>query len=464
MTNFRNKTLIIAAIIIAVMAYSCVNKDPFYGNNLIPPNQQMNTVIDSSVGINTFILKLDSVPMSNYTYDMLIGRYTEKITGEIDASFVTNFAPLGFETDAYFGYKEVKMDSATIHATFKHRMGDKKIPMFVDVYNIEGFNFLADSIYYSNFPISKYTLKPPIATFKVDSTGMFIQKLPKEFYEKLYDPAHDSSNIYFSDKKFHKVHNGLYFKARTQTQNGAMYTTNMSTLSLLLYYSNKDNPAKPDSAYKQQYFAHLENSSANLTPYNTVLQIIKNDFTKADPTQGGVDYKMIGDTITPAQKCFVSGPVGLITRVDIIKEQFNAMIEKVKAKGYSTIALHRAELKWQRVEKNWQSMDSSYYGLGIYYNLQKTQFIKDYDPIYAAATNTQTPLGGLMDRSTGTYSMDVTKYVQSLISSNAKKSFTTQLGPLFDDIKTYTHAILWGSNMNQNNAKPILILTYTMIK
>ncbi|MDE6499243.1 MAG: DUF4270 domain-containing protein, partial [Rikenella sp.] len=157
---------------------------------------------------------------------------------------------------------------------------------------------------------------------------------------------------------------------------------------------------------------------------------------------------------------YVQGLAGLMGVVDLDREQLEALKERVRDLGYSHIALHRAEVQFTMVDARVEEYDRSFSALGMYYDMNKYDFLSEYNPVLEAAnTGYTSSLGGGLNRSNGVYRFDITSHVQKLLTGREERKI--QLLPAFAARNSLMRAWIYGSG---SKYPPRLVLTYTMIK
>lgn len=450
---------------LAVLVSACTNRDEMFGNNMVPPSQQMGSTIDSTVAVFTYITTLDSLDtnISGY-YQPFMGSYIDPVVGRTDVSIFTNYSPYGFKHSHYFGENPV-IDSMRYAITFSNAMGDTTQPITIDVYEVkEGIVFKQDSAYFSNFDMSPYIDEAsPLFSFEQKGNGTVYGKLPLEFAERLLDNTQNQTNIYYNDTVFHKKFPGLYFKVRepVTTGEGQMLQLDFSQSSMYLFYHNT-GPDEPDTTFQQMLFF------GDYTYDYISFSMIKHDYALADVATGGINPSLIieknkiNETTPKTEYLYIQGLAGLMGLIQVDKAGLEALQQKAIDLGYSHVALHRAELQVTMVDAGYQQYNLSFASLGIYHDILKYEFLSEYNPIMDAITNSgySSWLGGSLNRSKGIYTFDITSYVQNLITGKEDR-YTTELLPAYDYRNNFARSWIYGTN---SPYPPRLILTYTMIK
>lgn len=445
-------------VLVAIfLAVSCTSRDDMFGNDMIPSNQQMNSRIDSTVSVHTYITRMDSIETSiaGY-YQPLIGSYIDPIVGRTDIQAFTNFSPNGFQHQHYFGENPV-IDSMRYAIAFADILGDTSLEMTIDVFEVQGYRFSQDSAYFSNFDMSPYIGDTPLFSFKQKGTELATGRLPQEFAQRMLDNTQSQENIYYSDTAFHKKFPGLYFKLRqpVTTGEGQILKLDLSQSAMFLFYHNT-GPDGPDTLQQRMWF--FGDWTYDYISFST----IQHDYTLADPAEGGVTAAEIGDTIHPSRYMYVQSLAGLMGALRVDEDHIARIKQRVIDQGYSHVALHRAELTVTMVDSGPEQYDKSFSALGIYYDMLKYEFLSEYNPVLEniSGSGYQSTLGGALNRSKGTYTFNITSHVQKLITGKETR-YTTQLLPAYTLRNDFARTWIYGS---ASPYPPLLVLTYTLIK
>ena len=385
MSKFQSNLIAIIALVLAGTNVACVNSSPFFGNELVPPSQGMYTDVDSSIMLKTFVVTQDS--MSGNVGDpynpeaiLYAGNYNNANIGLTKSNFVTNYAPKGFE-DIFdgFGLNPV-IDSMTITMEPLYQNGDTTNFATLEIFEIEKFNMLADSNYYTHLDIEKYINPVPLISTKLKSGGRIVRHFPIEFAREHLDKNRDTSSIYYNDQRFHKIHNGLYFKLTTNDINGPQYSFDLATTQMFLYYRSTNKEGQIDTLDQSMFFA---NNTETMVLYNTAVQLYKHDYTTSNQTIGGVNPNIINDTINPSEKVYVATQSSIGGKVVLEEQMILNFLDKVQKEHgkEAKIALHKAELKWHIVDRTWQNMDTTLNQISLYADIDELKYIPEYIPI-----------------------------------------------------------------------------------
>lgn len=463
MTKFKSNLIAIITLILVGTNIACVNSSPFFGNELVPPSQGMYTDIDSSIILQTFVITQDSMvgnvgdPYIDLPAILYAGNYNNANTGYTKSNFITNYSPQGFK-DIFDGFGiDPVIDSMTISFEPNYLKGDTTNFSKLEIFKIDNFNMLSDSTYYTHLDIEKYIDPIPLVTTEIKSGGRIVKHLPIQFAREHLDTNRDTSSVYHEDVKFHKKHNGLYFKLTTEDNSGPQYSFDMAATQMFLYYHAKDKEGKQVDTTQNIFFA---NDDEMYILYNTAVQLYKHDYKTADQSIGGVNPSIINDTINPSEKVYVATQSSLGGKVvieELMIQDFLANVHKEHGMN-AKIALHRAELKWHIVDRTWQNMDTTLHRIALYADIDELGFIPEYIPTFDYNV-----MGGDFERSSGVFTMDITQTVQRIIlGKNKRRKF--ELFPQLQDLMVEANTVVWGSEAKNPSLRPKIHMLYTVVR
>lgn len=448
----------IIAVLLLSLFTGCVSSDINFGNDLVYTGNKMVTFNDTLDILKTYQCAMDSFPGSA-SGSGAIGVWRSDSTGTCRASMVTNYVPMGFEDDSFFG-DGAEIDSLKLTTVFGtvDGWGDSTVSMSISVYRINGFVFNKDSTYYTNFPIEKYIDPTPLCTFTTNEAAgdsSITVHLPKWYAKMHLDNRQDTTNIYVRDDKFTNRINGLYFTAETVNPNDRrILDLELGSCSLRLYYHNSEYS---DTALCQSFIFY----NTSLSSYCLDFQVMKQDYTTAKPAYGGVDYRVIGDTLEAQERTYITSPSGLYTRIDFDTTFLRKLKADAKELGYNNIGVLHASLRLKPAYTDYITMNKQFEGLKLYLDIQKPMFLTEYNPILSSSSSAYNTVGGTFVRSTGYYEFDITGYVQRLVSGATQKTH-------LDIYPAYSSGLSWGTTFlggsEDPKCKPELIVTYSMLQ
>lgn len=449
-------------------AVGCTATDNFFGKEMVPPAQEMQTFLDSSITVKTYTITADS-SVSNNNIEPLMGSIIDPFVGRTSVGFFCNYMPIPFNNaDTMFG-KQTVLDSMILTLEFSNTMGDTTKKFDFEVYEIQNYVLKKDSTHYSNFkPAPHFDPTRPIVKFQAKGTDTVRLHLPRWFFSKLYDPKYNEislKNPYYTredftnDTLFHQIFNGLYFKSRdaNRGEEGVILGVNMSLTNMVLFYRRLG----PVDTLVKKYLPY-QFYQKTLAKYNTAFVMATHDYSYSSPETGGVRAEQINNLTTPVAVSYIQALGGLITRVVINKDQLTKLKEKAIGMGYKNIGIHKAELRWYTPERSLEYYSYSLSRLGLFsWTGKKMEFLYDYDPV-GENEGYINDFGGYLSRSQGYYSQNISSHIQRLLSGQTayyELNLTADYSLMVDPNRT----VIGGSESTTGKA-PLLVLTYTLIK
>lgn len=455
-------------LLLLTTAISCTAVDNFFGNNLIPPSQAMDTYIDSSMTVRTSIFKVDSM-VGNLAKMGFLGSVIDPMVGRTTLGFLTNYIPYQFTNkDSLFGI-DPTLDSMILTLNFTTHIGDTLQDMRVSVYEIKDSVLNYDHKYYLDMNPELYydANAQPLVEFVVRGEKLKKVHLPRHFFEKFLiegpkNEAEKKTNPYYQDSLWIKKFNGLYFKTEHITSGkGQIASIDLGSNSLIsLYYHNK-NPWKYDTIRHSYALSPLNTN--NKMRYTTATATSSHDYSFSNQAAGGVNPAFINDPTVEVSTVYIQGFNGLGAKVVLDTAHLSTIRAKAAANNFNAIAVHRAVLRWKLIEKTAVNYDASFKRIGLYYSFTKSDFIADYNPAFQDNNSGQdlNPIGGSIDRSNGYYEQVITSTIQKLISQKNTKN-TIELLPIWGEAFGWQRTILGGSK--STDYAPEMVITYTLLR
>lgn len=541
--NFRRfaTALAVWAAAIGLTLGSCTKVDDTLGSNLIPDDQQMKAgfktlsgkLTDGSLNpkqyFETRLYQTDSIVASNISYGYL-GSMLNDTFGMRTAGFLSQYTSYYKVDSGYFGYKPI-FDSAQLLLSISSGYGgDTTTTQGFCIYEITSNKYLTekpitegkterDSLFFLNFnPVTLGALEAdykskPLFRFKLGGANGPSKKAVtlepttegKEYIKRLMlqsgKYAKDYS-IYSLDslEQFVQEFKGLYIapEAEQVSSGGAIYATKLDASGLSVYGRNR-NPDDPtlikDTIGMVYYFydsyAKHGNVSVNTIVHDWDAATSPAKFEIADARETKPDRPL-------NKRVYVAGMGGVVTELTFGREFFDeldAIIDyenESSGEQFTTMAVSQARMSvyYTNSDYNWQNltdinrlideMTASVSRMGMYTDYKTLKGIEDYPYAYEKNYNTTISYGGYINRSQGTYVMDVSAYLQALWNSYLKqkeatapgeqvdlekvKNRTVYLAPEAYSLYTPTYTVLQGMNIDANNAPIKIDLTYNMIK
>lgn len=470
--SLRSRVLVVVAALFSLIVGGCVDADSMFGDSFVPPNQELDTYIDSSMKVKTTLMKVDSLPSSGIGA-VYIGAYHSDVFGDVRGTALSSFFPEGFESDTMWGVNPT-FDSMQMKLDFNGCVGDTTFKMEISVHQIKDLVLSSDSLYYTNFDAEPFYEPTPLFEFVLSGDGdtTVTADLPESFYSTLLtEDEYDDNNPYNNDTVFIERFKGFYFKinnAPTTAEEGSIRQLSLSSSLMRLYYHNEQNgKVEADTTTHDYYFYGREGNS---------FTIFENDYSTTDIAKGGVD---INDTLTGTElsRCMIQGFSGVGTKLELDTLQFERIKEEAKAKGYGHVALHSATIEWGLESRELgtpvdvKTMERASDRLGLYYNILDLETPKDYDPKSEMGNKDfVSDLGGGLNRSRKIYTQTITSAIQSVFNKpegeyykdNENYKYVMELLPSWDYIFFYSETVVGGSASLDN--APQIVLVYTLVK
>lgn len=456
MIRYSTKSKFVATLIlIQFCLLSCVKADRELGSSMIPPSQLMDTYVDSFAIIpRTYIYQIDSIQTNRTSLSNLpIGSYIDPLVGRSDIQFYTNYTPKGFEIGSteFFGDKPV-IDSMFLLLNLTGYKGDTIQGLEFKIYEVTKGYFPSRKNFYSNTNMQPYLNDTALITFKVKSPEMISQRLPMKFAEKFLINDHDKNNPYYSDTMFQQTFKGLYFNTNIvdKGKEGCIYNVDLAGSAMMLFYHTVRNNVPDTTSITLLLYDKL------YTPYGNQFVTVQHDYDLADPSVGGVIKSEIGDSTIQTKRCYVEAPAGLGTVIEFPEENINQLHNKVKERGFKHIGVHNALLTLYVENPVWQNYEKMYKHLAAYLSFATFSYIPDYNPLLGTTDD----IGGELNRSLGIYQMDITSYMQKLLTGKITRNKIV-LAPVVEQMLSPMRSVIKGS---ASDNPPQLTLTYTLMK
>lgn len=519
----------VAAISIAAIALfsGCTTSDDTLGFDLIPENQRMqirfksfyagqvykdtfdkeqNKFVRSSEDCRSFrttLYRTDSIISS----DLKVGymgheRDLEKIFGEREAGFASNFLFMTDIGDDGFGYLPI-FDSMQLLLSVKDFVGDTTYVQTYEVYElnkslIEAMDNGKDTIAYINFDMEQiYDSSKPLFTFQfpnqakgvyTTSTAVTMEPVSLaansptwDFVRRLmlipddtknWDGYADDTAVYTDDKKWVKNFNGLYIKPTGELasdKEGAMYKVDFLETGIYLLGRNR-NPEDPrliqDTTYMYYYFydkyAKVGNRSINSVKHDyTGSKLAEYNMTN-DPAKSKEENQRLR---TDALVGYVSGMGGPMMEIQFTDDFLRELRSLGKEEGYRYAAINQAVMSvyTEGAQYNWMDLvpelitpvlDESVARMGLYLDFNKMTAIPDYDYVYEKSAGSETAFNGNLNRSRASYVMDISAYVQYL------KNYVDSLNPDKSYDPNFNYEAVYDSEKNKNGGRYIPRVVY----
>lgn len=488
MTKYlKTKKSILSKTVVAVSALlmvGCGAIDNTLGDGFISKTELMDVAVYKDFKVTTYILKGDTIvtnilDANNKTNCSYFWGSRNEI-GYTNTEFAAQFMGGTYAADTTFG-DEPTAQMFEFALGIGDYNGNPAEKLELEVYLLKK-KIIADSIYKSDVKLETSDIGELL--FKMDvKDGKFQKKIVTRLFDIKGEYPEENNNMSTTpaftefmnklmktnsgDTIFYSAFPGLYFKLVNPNSNGAVYTIDPGNTYFGLKYRNKGMESKPDSTDLYAHF-YFDNS---VRTWNTGFTMISFNYDQT------AFANQIGDTTTlinGGKLCYVQGLGGLKSYIKLDADQIKAFRDKVKADGYKDISINNAKIVFQIETPTTQYLRGALARLGMYsvFRLNSTEEatngltgIIDYN-IEAEANGQTIAYGGGLNRTFGTYEMDITRYVNRMMSSTYDGDFSIILAPsdnVFRDILTSDEVALGGSDNDNPNLRPQLVITYTMI-
>ena len=492
--NLRKVLNAVAVISIAAIALfaGCTTSDDTLGYEYIPENQKMQIKFKSFYAgkvqkdifdkeLNKFITNTNecrSFVTSIYRTDSIISsdlqvgymgldRDLEKIFGEREAGFASNFLFMSDIGEGGFGYLPI-FDSMQLLLAITDFGGDtthvqtyevfEVTKPLVDAMDIVERDGAKDTVTFINCDMRQlYNNEKPLFTFDfpnqekgIYTTSTAVTMTPVsletssptwDFIRRLmlipentqdWDGYADDTEIYTDDAKWVEAFKGLYIRPKknlASDKEGAMYKLDLSATGIYLLGRNR-NPEEPmliqDTTYMYYYFfdsnAKEGNRSINSVKHDYSGTALENKISTDNPNLSEEENRL---TRTQNPVCYISGMGGPAMEI-YLSDDFLRELHAISAEeGYSHAAINQAKMSVYLEGSNYDWMainpvtitpllDKSIVRMGLYTNLNDLSPIPDYYYVYEQNNSTSLAFGGYLNRSRASYVMDISGYIQRL--------------------------------------------------
>ena len=407
-----------------MLIFSC-QRSTNIGYNILPGDDRINLNITDTLSLEIHTIKTDSV-ISSGVSELLLGEYTDPIFGYSKASFALQFA-MGQAVN--FSSTDI-VDSVILSLPYNQNMnniyGNSSSEQTVEIYKITN-DLDNQKKYYSNENPDLYTgeLVGNTTYYPTAADTVFNIKLDNSLGE--YFISADQTN-FDSIQSFHNFFKGLYIKAESNNDDGAIVKFNMNAaLIMIIYFHNENNS-------NLQYKITANNS------LTVRFNLLEHDYTSADFAGTIDDNTLPQDTVA-----YLQAGSGLYTKIQV------PFLKNLNNLG--NIVINRAELIINTVPENLSS-ETTYPAINKVFI---TGFVSDTSSILIPDYITQTFYSGELYED-GTYKFNITAYVQNILNGTTENK-GIKLFPAFDNSDVARSIITTGKN-----SKPMkLVITYTKI-
>ena len=533
--------------VVALIMVGCTTEvDYDLGAEYVPTNQNMElrrrvycdgemTDMGQTKSVSmskSYLYQNDSIKSSNLD-DVYFGQERSAEFGVRKAGFMTQVL-FGSKLDEEYGwgYRPI-FDSMTLALYVTDFHGDTTKCRRYGVYEIISNDYIKgskDSVFYANFdprafisskPIFEFTYpnqakgiyvgsveKPLYANLRLEETAstmeyvrrlMFTTKLDDEGY------ARDTEKIYKqgNEEKFVEQVRGVYIAPIGEldaNDQGAMFATDVENSALVLYARSryKEDPTIIKDTVIMSYNFFINPTEYNVKAGNVSLSHVEHEFNADDVTAMQEHREVLVGK--------VDAMTGIVTEIEFTDEFLQSLADIAKGRKGVKVSVNQAHLniylEGAGYDYNFADpialgkiMDGSMERMGLYsrYGGYEDGYTNDIiaiaDYLYTKeSSNFVIPYDGYLNRSLGCYTMDISNFMQSLISvviaesdengvvdvkkfeedATLKRSRRIYIGPTADALFGFKHqTIIGGDDVEVDgvkNTSPITLeLVYTIV-
>ena len=531
--------------IVALVMVGCTTEvDYNLGAEYVPTNQNMELrrrvyrdgVMEDmgekrSVTMSkTYLYQSDSIKSSNLD-DVYFGQEQSAEFGSRRAGFMSQVL-FGSKLDEEYGwgYRPI-FDSMTLALYVTSYHGDTTKCRRFGVYEITSNSYLTDSkdtVFYAQFDPKPYVSAEPIFTFKYPNQdkGVYVGNMEKPHFEsvtleeteatmeyvrrlmfttQLDDEgyARDTAEIYEqgNEKKFVEQIRGVYIApldALDADDQGAMFSTDVENSALVLYARSryKEDPSIIKDTVIMSYNFYINPSEYDVKAGNVSVSHVEHEFN-ADDVAAIEEHRevLVGK---------VDAMTGIVTEVEFTDEFLQSLADIAKGRKGVKVSVNQAHLniylEGSGYDYNFadpialgEIMDGSMERMGLYsrYGGYEDGYTNDIiaisDYLYTKESSSFViPYDGYLNRSLGCYTMDISNFMQQLISNVISESdengvvdvekFKTDkmlkisrrmfVGPTADALYGFQRQMIYGGDAvehPENKAPMTLELVYTIV-
>lgn len=438
---------------------SCTDVDDTLGNDLIPNDQHMAMDYVTYTGdfMDAFLVKEDSFVTSRIATG-LVGSLYDEVFGRTSAEFACQYISYGIYDTKEIGNAPIA-DSLVLSLSFDGTPdGDTTKTQLINIYPLKE-RLILDTTYYASDNLDNLVdFTTLIGSFEYTGYKNKVRMtLDSEKATQMMNRMVDvSGGIYDNSDRWYEQFPGMYFKADDSSPiDASIINISLDSTTFVLYGRNFKDAAgttPQDTFYMMMTFWVNSSSTPNASAF-----VFKHDYSGTP-----IDPATFNDLDNPLKTTYVAGMDGPLTRFRF-RDEF---IEDLKSKiipPYRTMVINKAYLEVSTGETDTKRLNTAMQRLGMYKNFYDNYTpTLDYDFEYENAGYT-IAYGGYLNRTHNSYGMDITAFVQELITKD-EPTKTMDGGPSYYELLDPTGAILNTSTAPDNPNPMTLKVTYTLIK
>ncbi len=440
-------------------AAACTEVNNVEGNSLIPQNQQLSIAQMEVTGIDAYQAKVDSIPAVYHTYGY-VGRTESPTFGKTQAMWVGQYAPVWFSVAELSFGDNPQVDSLVLYLTVNSSayFGDTTVAQTFQLHEVKT-RFHSNSMYYTNRDISKDIDPEPLATFEYKGHGNIRIPLTSAKANDLATRLLDTSGeVYHSgnDSLFVNRFPGFcILPADNSNWNAAAIPIEPSS-STVGFFTHHALDAQTDTAVSVVYA--FDPTTLPLVNFN----LFQHDYSGTE--LAGVTSNDTLPTSNTVSLGYIQGAGGVSTYLRFTEEFIQALKDKIQD-PYRLMLVNGAYLQIGIHNPTPETLDQAFNRVGSYANYSSFTPITDYE--YTDELNTYNPItlpyGGYLNRTQNGYSLNITRFVQTLVDAKEVKSRTFMLAPAFEELYGQDGVILEVGPTAENPTPLTVTITYTLL-
>ncbi len=412
-------------IFFSILVGACREDNLELGEGLIPYNQIVTTLIDSSIKVKTYIIGGDTLA-TNRCGAYYWGAKSDGL-GATRAEFAAQFMPTTI-SDSLFA-QGVSVDSLVLTFAVKSSLGEDSVQQMT-IYTLKRRLF-ADSVYYSDFDVAE--LKNDSLTtvefagrkseyacriYVADSVSESVQR----FVESLID---SSGGVYRNRSAFYDRFPGLFF-GRVSGQSGMVYQFDAEKMKMSLYY--KTRYTRSDTSLRVDYlFADGQNST------NGGVSHIEFDYANTQ-------FKsQIGDSTEGATLCPVQSLGGLKSVFVVEQSQIDELKRHFVESGSLNVAILDAELCFNFESYTDSSLSQAISPIGLF------REFRCYDSKYVYLSGSSDSKNTVLNSTTGQYKIKLTSAVNEMLNGRVGEQRIIMAPQPADNLYSLSQVVLVGA-------------------
>lgn len=453
-------TLCLLAVFFTLTAMvSCTEVDDTLGEGLIPGDQNMKVDIAYIKGLDAYLAKVDTFPTTN-TATGLVGSLSSQEFGRTSSSFACQFISYEFTNDDGFGFAPVADSLALAMYFYGVPEGDTSKRQTINVYPLKE-RIWRDSSYYSFTDLEALAdMSEPLFSFDykgyISQMTITIPVTPKvqDFMNSIMDTV---GGIYGNSDLWYKRFPGWYFvPAETSPKDASIIPFMLDKMQMSLFMHNYTDASA--TQLKDSIFTLEMLFNDDVDHPNGSVNAFRHDYANSQ-----VDAARINDTLStsvPVDIAYAQGMSGVVTYLRF-RDSFITELKSKLVEPYRTLVVNQAKLEIGVQDPTIERLNSSMDRVGLYSNYRTFTGIVDY--AYDLEESSPIAYGGYLNRTYSNYQMDITTFVQGLMT-NMYPVKTMTLGPSFYELTRATGSVLNTSNQPDNPTPMTVKVTYTLVR